>query len=175
MLFASPTKRAASPSSSAETTPTCSTQLVLVSPQQDEAVEIAAVHLDDRDLDVLHFAALLEAREVGHGAYDHDEVWPTSRPTLLVTAAITAHPVHQLRGAKTRGPKPSRAACDRRRGTGWFGVPRPVMRDLMGGRATVVQSKTQAERSAFVNAFLSEVTTASTRDREGIPDRRAAT
>lgn len=46
---------------------------------------------------------------------------------------------------------------------------------LMGGRATVVQSKTQAEGSAFVNAFLSEVTTASTRDREAIRDQRAAT
>lgn len=45
----------------------CSTQLVLVSPQQDEAVEIAAVHFEDRELDVVHFAALLEAREVGHG------------------------------------------------------------------------------------------------------------
>jgi hypothetical protein len=33
-----------------------------------------------------------------------------------------------------------------------------VVRELMGGRATVVQAKTQAEGSAFVNALLSEVT-----------------
>ncbi len=33
-----------------------------------------------------------------------------------------------------------------------------VVRDLMGGRATVVQAKTQAEGSTFVNAFLSEIT-----------------
>ncbi len=45
---------------------TDSTQLLLASPQQDEATEIAAVHLEDRDLDVLHFAALLEACVVGH-------------------------------------------------------------------------------------------------------------
>jgi uncharacterized membrane protein YvlD (DUF360 family) len=32
------------------------------------------------------------------------------------------------------------------------------IRELMGGRATVVQSKTQAEGSTFVNAFLSEIT-----------------
>jgi uncharacterized membrane protein YvlD (DUF360 family) len=33
-----------------------------------------------------------------------------------------------------------------------------VVRDLMDGRATVVQSKTAAEGSTFVNAFLSEIT-----------------
>src|SRR6186997_3344488 len=33
-----------------------------------------------------------------------------------------------------------------------------VVRDLMGGRATVVQSETAAEGSTFVNAFLSEIT-----------------
>ena len=33
-----------------------------------------------------------------------------------------------------------------------------VVRDLMSGRATLVQPKTQAEGSAFVNSFLSEVT-----------------
>ena len=33
-----------------------------------------------------------------------------------------------------------------------------VVRDLMSGRATVVQSKTQAEGSTFVNSFLSEIT-----------------
>jgi hypothetical protein len=33
-----------------------------------------------------------------------------------------------------------------------------VVRDLMSGRATVVQSKTAAEGSTFVNAFLSEIT-----------------
>ena len=33
-----------------------------------------------------------------------------------------------------------------------------VVRDLMGGRATVVQTKTAAEGSTFVNAFLSEIT-----------------
>ena len=33
-----------------------------------------------------------------------------------------------------------------------------VVRDLMGGRATVVQAKTQAEGSTFVNALLSEIT-----------------
>ena len=33
-----------------------------------------------------------------------------------------------------------------------------VVRDLMSGRATVVQTETQAEGSTFVNAFLSEVT-----------------
>jgi len=33
-----------------------------------------------------------------------------------------------------------------------------VVRDLMGGRATVVQTETKAEGSTFVNAFLSEVT-----------------
>jgi uncharacterized membrane protein YvlD (DUF360 family) len=32
------------------------------------------------------------------------------------------------------------------------------VRELMGGRATVVQSTTRAEGSAFVNAFLSEIT-----------------
>ena len=35
-----------------------------------------------------------------------------------------------------------------------------VVRDLMGGRATVFQSSTQAEGSTFVNSFLSEVTKA---------------
>jgi uncharacterized membrane protein YvlD (DUF360 family) len=33
-----------------------------------------------------------------------------------------------------------------------------VVRDLMGGRATVVQAKTQGEGSTFVNSFLSEIT-----------------
>jgi uncharacterized membrane protein YvlD (DUF360 family) len=33
-----------------------------------------------------------------------------------------------------------------------------VVRDLMGGRATLVQAKTQAEGSTFVNSFLSEIT-----------------
>ncbi len=33
-----------------------------------------------------------------------------------------------------------------------------VVRDLMGGRATLFQSQTQAEGSMFVNSFLSEVT-----------------
>ena len=33
-----------------------------------------------------------------------------------------------------------------------------VIRDLMGGRATLVQSKTAAEGSTFVNSFLSEIT-----------------
>ena len=33
-----------------------------------------------------------------------------------------------------------------------------VVRDLMGGRATLVQAKTQAEGSTFVNALLSEIT-----------------
>ncbi len=33
-----------------------------------------------------------------------------------------------------------------------------VVRDLMGGRATVVQTETAAEGSTFVNAFLSEIT-----------------
>jgi hypothetical protein len=33
-----------------------------------------------------------------------------------------------------------------------------LVRDLMGGRATLVQSKTAAEGSTFVNAFLSEIT-----------------
>jgi uncharacterized membrane protein YvlD (DUF360 family) len=33
-----------------------------------------------------------------------------------------------------------------------------VVRDLMGGRATVVQTRTKAEGSTFVNAFLSEIT-----------------
>jgi hypothetical protein len=33
-----------------------------------------------------------------------------------------------------------------------------VVRDLMSGRATLVQAKTQAEGSTFVNAFLSEIT-----------------
>jgi uncharacterized membrane protein YvlD (DUF360 family) len=33
-----------------------------------------------------------------------------------------------------------------------------VVRDLMGGRATVVQTETRAEGSTFVNAFLSEIT-----------------
>ena len=33
-----------------------------------------------------------------------------------------------------------------------------LVRDLMGGRATVVQTKTAAEGSTFVNAFLSEIT-----------------
>ncbi len=32
------------------------------------------------------------------------------------------------------------------------------IRELMGGRATIVQSKTKAEGSTFVNAFLSEIT-----------------
>jgi hypothetical protein len=32
-----------------------------------------------------------------------------------------------------------------------------VVRELIGGRATVVQSKTQAEGSAFVNAFQSRI------------------
>ena len=32
-----------------------------------------------------------------------------------------------------------------------------VVRDLMGGRATVVQTETKAEGSTFVNAFLSEI------------------
>jgi uncharacterized membrane protein YvlD (DUF360 family) len=32
------------------------------------------------------------------------------------------------------------------------------IRELMGGRATIVQSKTQAEGSAFVNSLLSEIT-----------------
>jgi uncharacterized membrane protein YvlD (DUF360 family) len=35
-----------------------------------------------------------------------------------------------------------------------------VVRDLMGGRAAVVESQTQAEGGAFVNSFLSEVTKA---------------
>ena len=35
-----------------------------------------------------------------------------------------------------------------------------VVRDLMSGRATLVQAKTQAEGSTFVNAFLSEITQA---------------
>ena len=33
------------------------------------------------------------------------------------------------------------------------------IRELMGGRATIVQTKTKAEGSTFVNAFLSEITT----------------
>ena len=33
-----------------------------------------------------------------------------------------------------------------------------VVRDLMGGRATLVQPKTAAEGSTFVNSFLSEIT-----------------
>ncbi len=33
-----------------------------------------------------------------------------------------------------------------------------VVRDLMGGRATLVQTKTTAEGSTFVNSFLSEIT-----------------
>ena len=33
-----------------------------------------------------------------------------------------------------------------------------VVRDLMGGRATLVQAKTTAEGSTFVNSFLSEIT-----------------
>ncbi len=33
-----------------------------------------------------------------------------------------------------------------------------VVRDLMGGRATVIQSETKAEGSTFVNSFLSEIT-----------------
>ncbi len=33
-----------------------------------------------------------------------------------------------------------------------------VVRDLMGGRATLVEAKTQGEGSTFVNSFLSEVT-----------------
>ena len=33
-----------------------------------------------------------------------------------------------------------------------------VVRDLMGGRATVIQSATKAEGSTFVNSFLSEIT-----------------
>lgn len=33
-----------------------------------------------------------------------------------------------------------------------------VVRDLMGGRATLVQSRTAAEGSTFVNSFLSEIT-----------------
>ena len=33
-----------------------------------------------------------------------------------------------------------------------------VVRDLMGGRATLVQTKTAAEGSTFVNSFLSEIT-----------------
>jgi uncharacterized membrane protein YvlD (DUF360 family) len=33
-----------------------------------------------------------------------------------------------------------------------------LVRDLMGGRATVIESKTAAEGSTFVNAFLSEIT-----------------
>ncbi len=36
-----------------------------------------------------------------------------------------------------------------------------VVRDLMGGRATVVESQTAAEGSTFVNAFLSEITRSS--------------
>ena len=32
------------------------------------------------------------------------------------------------------------------------------VRDLMSGRATLVQSKTKAEGSTFVNSFLSEIT-----------------
>ncbi len=44
-----------------------------------------------------------------------------------------------------------------------------VVRDLMGGRATVVESETAAEGSTFVNAFLSEITRSS-----GVgPSRRA--
>jgi uncharacterized membrane protein YvlD (DUF360 family) len=35
------------------------------------------------------------------------------------------------------------------------------IRELMGGRATIVQSKSKAEGSMFVNAFLSEITKAS--------------
>ena len=35
-----------------------------------------------------------------------------------------------------------------------------VVRELMSGRATLVQSKTQAEGSTFVNSFLSEITRA---------------
>ncbi len=35
-----------------------------------------------------------------------------------------------------------------------------VVRDLMSGRATLVQAKTQAEGSTFVNSFLSEITRA---------------
>ena len=33
-----------------------------------------------------------------------------------------------------------------------------VVRDLMSGRATVIQTKTQGEGSTFVNSFLSEIT-----------------
>src|SRR5262249_55818769 len=36
-----------------------------------------------------------------------------------------------------------------------------LVRDLMGGRATVVQTQTRAEGSTFVNSFLSEVTRSS--------------
>ncbi len=36
-----------------------------------------------------------------------------------------------------------------------------VIRDLMGGRATLVQAKTAAEGSTFVNSFLSEITRSS--------------
>jgi uncharacterized membrane protein YvlD (DUF360 family) len=36
-----------------------------------------------------------------------------------------------------------------------------VVRDLMGGRATVVETETAAEGSTFVNAFLSEITSSS--------------
>ena len=36
-----------------------------------------------------------------------------------------------------------------------------VVRDLMGGRATVVQTETRAEGSTFVNSLLSEVTQSS--------------
>ena len=36
-----------------------------------------------------------------------------------------------------------------------------VVRDLMGGRATVVETTTAAEGSTFVNAFLSEITRSS--------------
>ena len=44
-----------------------------------------------------------------------------------------------------------------------------VVRDLMGGRATVIQTKTTAEGGAFVNSFLSEVT----RSQGHRPGRRA--
>ena len=46
-----------------------------------------------------------------------------------------------------------------------------VVRDLMSGRATLVQAKTQAEGSTFVNSFLSEITRSQGRRPDGRPGR----
>ena len=46
-----------------------------------------------------------------------------------------------------------------------------VIRDLMGGRATLVQPKTAAEGSTFVNSFLSEITRSKRRRTDASPER----